>query len=67
MGDLVAIITFRELGHNTCRMLLTMAILALRHHLVFCLMAEGAIEIFVFRLTRAEQFEGLLVTCCAEL
>lgn len=67
MGDLVTIITLRELGHNTCGMFLPMAILALRHHLVFCLMAEGAIEVFVFGLTRAEQSERLLVTPCAEL
>lgn len=67
MGDLVTIITLSELGHNTCGMFLTVAILAMRHHLVFCLMAEGAIEILVFRLTRAEQLERLFVAGCAEL
>ena len=67
MGDLVAVITLRELGHNTCGMFFAVAILALRHHLMLCLVAEGAIEIFVLGLTRAEQFERLLVARRTEL
>lgn len=42
MSDLVAVSAFRELGHDRRRMLVAVAVLALRHSLVLFLMAECA-------------------------
>ncbi len=40
VSDFMALAAVRELCHYTCRMRRTMAVAALRHHLMFLLMAE---------------------------
>ena len=67
MGDVVAIAAFRVLCHHAGRMRCAMTVLALGHHLVFCLVAEGAGEGLVLGLAGGEKVEGLLVTCAAVL
>ena len=61
VGDAVAFAAFRELGHNACRMFFTMAILALRHHLVLFLMTESAGQVFVLDLAGAQHAQNTAV------
>ena len=42
MGGVVALAAFRELRVNSLRVRKPMAVLALRHHLMLFLVAEGA-------------------------
>jgi len=67
MSDVVALAAFRELCHNACRMRCAMAVLAVGHHLVLCLVAEGTCKGLMLRLAGIEKVEGLFVTCAAIL
>lgn len=62
MGDAVAIGAFRELGHDSCCVWYTMAILAFRYHLVLLLVTGHAEKSFVFGLAGTKQAECLAVT-----
>lgn len=57
MRDLVAIAASREFGHNAFRMLVSMAILALRHVSVLFLVTEGAVQRVVQRRRRVQKIE----------
>ena len=65
MRDIVAISAFREFSHDSCRMLLSMAVLALRDHLVLLLMTGCAVEGCVFCLGRLEEIICFAVACRA--
>ncbi len=55
MRNLVAISALREFGHDACRMLVSMAILAFRDHFVFFLMTVRALQRAVLCLRRGEE------------
>ena len=65
MGDIVAISAFREFSHDTCRMLLSMAVLAFRDHLVLFLMTGCAVQGCVLCLGRLEEIICFAVACRA--
>lgn len=65
MRDIVAISAFREFSHDSCRMLLSMAVLAFRDHLVLLLMTGCAVEGCVFCLGRLEEIICFAVACRA--
>lgn len=61
MGDAMAGSAFRELSHHGCRVTVTVTALALRHHLVFCLMAGYACQLAVLEFTCGKQIIRLLM------
>ena len=65
MRDLVALPAFRELGHDAGGMRRTVALPALRNHLVLLLMAECARKGAVLDLARREGLQNGAVTCAA--
>ena len=67
MGDSVAVTTFRELGHDTCCVWNTVAVLALRNHLVLLLVTGYAEERLVLSLAGCKHSKCLTVACTALL
>lgn len=67
MRDAVAESAFRELGQHSSRVWCAVAALALRHHLVFCLMTGHATQTLVLKFTGRKQFVRFLVTGSAVL
>jgi hypothetical protein len=63
VGDVMAIIAFREFCHQRRGMRDAVAALAFGDHLVFSGMAEYAGEALVLGLARAQEGKGLLVAC----
>jgi len=62
MGDTVAIRTFRELTHHSCRVRNAVAILAFWHHLVLLLVTGYTEERFMLGFAGTEQAECFTVT-----
>lgn len=67
MSYAVAVAAFRELTHNPCSVRYTVAILTLRHHLVFFLVTGYAEKRFVLGFAGNEQAECFTVTGSALL
>ena len=61
MGDIMAIIAFREFYHETCGMRDFMAALAFRDHFVLTGMAECAGKVLMLAIARAQHVQCLLV------
>jgi hypothetical protein len=61
----VAVSASREFGHDACRMLLSMAILAFRDHFVLILMTGRARQCTVLCLGRREEIICFAVACSA--
>ena len=61
----MAISASREFGHDTCRMLLSVAILAFRDHFVLFLMTIGARQGRMLCLGRFEEVVWIAVACGA--
>lgn len=67
MSYAVAVTAFRELTHDPCGVRYTVAILTLRHHLVFFLVTGYAEKCFVLGFAGNELVECFTVTSCALL
>ena len=67
MSDTVAVSTFRELAHHSGRVRKAMAVLTLRHHFVFFLVAGHTEKRFVLGFAGSQQVECFTVTGCALL
>jgi len=67
MGNAVAVAAFRELGHDAGCVRYTVAVLTLRHHLVFFLVTGYAEEGLMFCLAGNKHVESLGVTGSALL
>ncbi len=62
MGDTVAVAAFRELGHDSGCVRYTVAVLALRHHLMFFLVTGYAEKGLMFCLAGNNHFVSFCVT-----
>lgn len=61
MSDTVTETAFGELGHHGCRVTVAVTALALRYHLVFCLMAGNTGKLAVLEFAGSKEIKGLLV------